>query len=84
MSIRKYFSEFGLNMFSEALFMMQQDQLKTFDGVENPVHIYFICTRPRISLDVNTLKFLEGTSEGSFLYKENGDLIEYHLKCLVI
>ncbi len=70
MSVRKYLTEFGLNMFGNYFYLLQQDQLKTFTESKIPIHIYFICTRPRISLDVKTLIFHEHSVEGNFLIQK--------------
>lgn len=55
MAVRKYFSEFGLNMLASRFWLVQQDSLfhlKELDEFsEDPPHIYMIVRQPRVLLD---------------------------------
>ena len=55
MPVRKYFSEFGLNMLASHFWLIQQDSLLHLnnrdDFNEDPPHVYMIVRQPRILLD---------------------------------
>ena len=60
MSKRKYLSEFGLGMRCSLILVTQQDGLpllkrgKIFE--DDPLYIYMICRRPRVTLDPETVE----------------------------
>jgi hypothetical protein len=60
MAIRKYLSEFGLNMFGEMKVLAQQDGLGVIKesgiGSKYPFHIYMVGRRPRITLNPNSIE----------------------------
>ncbi len=72
MTIRKYISEFALNMHLTHTMVLQQDDLKrvgefNYFTADNPCHIYFICRRPRILID--TEKFIVDKDKLVFAFK---------------
>lgn len=79
--IRKYFSEFGLNMFGSYQVLLQQDQLDLLKhseiGSEYPCHIYMIARRPRITLDPESVVFTDDWVSGRFNV-QRGAQIETH------
>jgi hypothetical protein len=81
MSIRKYLSEFGLNMINEWIFVLQQDQLDTIKEFPHSFHIYMIARRPRITLDPDVMIFTEEHVEGQFkIQKGNSfDLFKFNV-----
>jgi hypothetical protein len=59
-SKRKYLSEFGLGMRCSLIFITQQDGLHLLKQAEifedDPLHIYMICRRPRVTLNPETIE----------------------------
>lgn len=57
MADAKHRFEFGINMFGTLPLLLQQDGLETVVQsqvqIEEPLHIYMVCQRPRITLDPN-------------------------------
>jgi len=51
MTTRKYMSEFGLNMVAGYRVLTQQDRLDDVDEMQIEPHIYFICRRPKLTID---------------------------------
>ncbi|MBW4622183.1 MAG: hypothetical protein KME17_22870 [Cyanosarcina radialis HA8281-LM2] len=55
MAIRKYFSEFGINMLARRFWLLQEDSLSHLNEYdefnEDPPHIYMIVRQPRVSLE---------------------------------
>lgn len=81
MAIRKYLTEFGLNMLGTYNVLLQQDQLDRlepggFDST-HPCHIYMVARRPRITLDPASIKFEEETFNGIFNI-QRGNSLESH------
>jgi hypothetical protein len=81
MAIRKYLTEFGLNMFGTYKVLLQQDHLNRlenggFDST-HPCHIYMVMRRPRIMLDPDSIKFEEKTVSGVFNIQK-GNSLESH------
>lgn len=66
MAIRKFMSEFGLNMMVDYLFILQQDHLNIFDDIGIEPHIYLIGRRPRIFLNPESLKITINRVIGEF------------------
>ena len=62
MATRKHLSEFGLNMQAERKAICRLSELdylatKNYFNDDYPCHIYFIGTRPKITVDKNGFKF---------------------------
>ena len=66
MSERKYMSEFGLNMLSDKLILLQQDSLEQIDQSKIDPHIYIIARRPKITLDSKSIVFTDNKVTGIF------------------
>lgn len=66
MAIRKYMTEFGLNMVSGLRALCQQDELHKIDATGIRPHIYIVGRRPRIVLDPNSVAFEESYITGTF------------------
>jgi hypothetical protein len=76
MTIRKYLSEFGLNMFGVMKSLPQQDGLELLGesgfGQEYPCHIYMVGRRPRVVLDPASIQITEQTIMCTFkIQREN-------------
>jgi hypothetical protein len=61
MTVRKYITEFALNMHMTHDMLLQQDDLSkvgesNYFNEDNPCHIYLICRRPRIILKPEDFK----------------------------
>jgi len=72
MTIRKYRSEFALNVYGNFNLLLQQsdfDDLEKANGFhgfeENPCHIYMICRRQRITFDPDAFRVTPGTIAGA-------------------
>jgi hypothetical protein len=67
---RQYISEFALNMFGDASFLLQQDDLhKIYENPtfkKNPCHIYMILRRPRIGIEPNGILITDDHISGRF------------------
>ena len=70
MPVRKYFTEFGLNMVSTFSALLQQDHLDKLEasGFDDtyPCHIYMVTRRPRVMLDPTSVLFEEKWVSGTF------------------
>lgn len=64
--VRKYLSEFGLNMVSGYLLLLQQERLSAIDDAGIEPHIYMIGRRPRIMLDPDSVRITESRVTGMF------------------
>jgi len=67
--IRKYISEFGINMVGGPSAVLQQDHLDSEDlasafNEEHPCHIYMVCRRPRVTIKPQSIAFADGTFSG--------------------
>jgi hypothetical protein len=55
MSVRKYITEFGLQMRASKVYLLQQDHLETLKDLDEfqgaPSHIYIIASLPKITID---------------------------------
>jgi hypothetical protein len=61
MPARKHMTEFAINMHLAHTMVLQQDDLKrvgeyNYFTTTNPCHIYLICRRPRILIDIENFK----------------------------
>gem|GEM_PF-5854983 len=66
MPTRKYISEFGLNMVSGWLALLQQDQIDNVDSLAFSPHIYMICRRKRIGIVPGSTVFTATRISGEF------------------
>lgn len=66
MAERKYLSEFGLNMVTDWIALLQQEHLDQIDNAGIEPHIYVIARRPRITLDPKSVEFLDDKVKGRF------------------
>ena len=70
MTIRKYFTEFGLNMVSTFSALLQQEHLDKFESAgfdsTSPCHIYMVTRRPRVLLEPTTVVFEDDWVSGTF------------------
>lgn len=76
MAARKYFSEFGLNMLSGYVLVLQQDGLDQAramsEELEKEFHIYLIARRPRITVDPESVTITQEEIKGKYrIQKEN-------------
>jgi hypothetical protein len=67
--MRKFISEFAVNMVGGPHALLQQEdlennQLRELFNEECPCHIYMICRRPRISIQPEDVRFTDRTFEG--------------------
>lgn len=66
MAIRKYFSEFGINMWCSFSALLQQNELFTLEiSAFNP-HLYLVLRRPRITIDPKTVVFSDTEVKATF------------------
>jgi hypothetical protein len=77
-ALRKYMAEFGVHMFSDGQFVLQDDDFdnpSVREWMRNEGgHIYAICRRPRIGLDAARAKFFRsGRMQGYFLVQHGRD-----------
>lgn len=79
--MRKYFSEFCVNMFGVYQVLLQQNQLDSLAhseiGAEYPCHIYMIARRPRVTLDPGSVLFTDDLVTGTFKVQK-GVAVESH------
>lgn len=84
MPVRKYFTEFGLNMVSTFGALLQQDHLDKLEtgGLYStyPCHIYMITRRPRIMLDPASVTFEEEWVSGTFNLQKGISLEPHEFK----
>jgi hypothetical protein len=79
--IRKYISEFGINMVGGPSAVLQQDYLasdylsKVFDE-EHPCHIYMVCRRPRVAIKPQSVAFADGTFRGLVTIQDGPSIID--------
>jgi hypothetical protein len=66
MSQRKFLSEFGLNMMSDYMVILQQDGFSEVDKKNYKPHIYIVGRRPRITIDAASVKFTNNRVTGRF------------------
>ena len=79
-------TEFALNMnMNKAVLLQQEDlpELKNYNYFDkyNPCHIYFICKRPRISIDPNEFKVNETSIELNFKVQRQNEFIPFKCYC---
>ena len=75
MAVRKYISEFGLNMVNGACLLLQQEHLDQIDHAGIDPHIYVIGRRPRITLNPQSVKVQPDRISGEFLKQVKGESI---------
>jgi hypothetical protein len=81
MALRKYISEFGLNMVGGPSALLQQDYLdskeleKIFDE-EHPCHVYMVCRRPRVIIRPDSVAFADGTFRGVVTIQDGPAIID--------
>lgn len=75
MALRKYISEFGLNMVNGACLLLQQEHLDQIDQAGIDPHIYVIGRRPRIMLNPHSVKVQPDRISGEFLKQVKGESI---------
>lgn len=75
MTLRKYISEFGLNMVNGACQLLQQEHLYLIDQAGIDPHIYVIGRRPRIMLNPQSVKVLPDRISGELLKQVKGKSI---------
>jgi hypothetical protein len=79
--IRKYISEFGLNMVGGPSAVLQQDYLasedlgKIFDQ-EHPCHIYMVCRRSRVMIRPDSVGFADGTFRGVVTIQDGPAIVD--------
>lgn len=68
MNERKFTTEFGINFFCTHLTLLQQDHLTTqiIPNLNNS-SIYFICTRPKITIDMKSIRQTKNYLSGYFI-----------------
>lgn len=76
MVIRKFFSEYGLNMFLRKKVVLQQDGLAQIADMGIAHHIYLICRRPRIWLDPKSVVFTKERATGKFKKQVRDTIVE--------
>ena len=82
--IRKYFSEFAVNMFGSYQVLLQQDQLDSLQhhelGSNYPCHIYMIARRPRIMLNPESVVFTDDWVTGTFTVQRAAAMESHQFK----
>lgn len=66
MAHRKYISEFGLNMMTDYIALLQQEHLHQIDDSDFKPHIYLVTRRPRITLVPESVIVTEEKVQGRF------------------
>ena len=75
MFVRKFISEFAVNMVGGRHALLQQDDLdseevRAYFNEDHPCHIYMVCRRPRVTILPGDVKFTASTFEGSVTVQE--------------
>ena len=73
--MRKFISEFAVNMVGGPHALLQQDflasdELRAGFPDEHPCHIYLVCRRPRILITPDDVKFTDSSFEGSVTFQD--------------
>lgn len=80
MSKRKFITEFGMNAVISKNLLLQQDSLDDIDNILDEKnfrpHIYFICKRPRISINPKGFKITEDLIEVVFRQQNQEQYID--------
>lgn len=82
MPVRRYLTEYAVNMFGDSSVLLQQEQLedqRVLSALPNvPYHIYMIARRPRIALDPST-RISDNTLVGNFMIQRGHNWEQYPL-----
>lgn len=78
MNKRKFTTEFGINFVCTHLTLLQQDHLATqiIPNLKNS-SIYFICSRPKITIDMKNIKQTENSLSGNFIVHRGDNQYSY-------